>query len=241
MSKLPNLLYKYKQLLTIEDLNRVLQVFKENAIYYPDYKKLNDPLEGAGHNIHIDPWAGISLHELADVELGPIREEKLKYRVLSLSSDPSSPQLWAHYAGNYCGICFCFSTKGSFQRAREVIYENPPYMKGVLNDDFEKAVHESFFYKQSGWRHEKEWRVIEKTEEDYFKFNSKDLIGVIIGERVPAEIKKIMVNYLPETVKALRTKVGFQTYTIHFLPWDYEVSYDGIKLPYIDNLEEYFL
>ena len=126
----PKYLYKYKAINTITDLSRVLSIINDNEIYMPTYDQLNDPLEGAGYNINITGWAGMSILSAADMELTPIEEMKKCFRILSFSSDPVSPQLWAHYANNYNGICLCFSREGVFKEAKYIGFPN------LSNPDF---------------------------------------------------------------------------------------------------------
>ena len=105
-------------------MERFLDIIKNNRIYYPTYKQLNDPLEGAGFNINIPGWAGIGIHRAADVELPPIEELKMEYGILSLSDCANSPQLWAHYANNYKGVCLCLKTDGLLSNAKKVSYSD---------------------------------------------------------------------------------------------------------------------
>lgn len=65
----PKYLYKYKAINTITDLSRVLSIFRESKIYMPTYDQLNDPLEGAGYNIEIPGWAGMSTLLISDTEM----------------------------------------------------------------------------------------------------------------------------------------------------------------------------
>ena len=77
MESIPKYLFKYKSISSLEDVERFLDIIRNNRIYYPTYKQLNDPLEGAGFNINIPGWAGISIHRAADVELPLIEKEKM--------------------------------------------------------------------------------------------------------------------------------------------------------------------
>lgn len=242
--KVPKLIYKYKSISSIEDLNRILDIIKMNHIYVPQYFQLNDPLEGAGANIELDGWPGMSLGIAADEELVPIEEMKQKFRILSLSANPVSPQLWAHYTSTYQGVCFCFSTENTFSSIKPVHYMDP--IKGVFADDEQKletAVLNNFFYKQSGWSYEEEWRIILKNIEEnkYLKFSPEEFRGVILGDKLDRSIQELVITSLPENVKVIKSRPGYQTRKINLLPWDYEYDYDGSKIQYIENIEEYLL
>lgn len=236
----PKYLYKYKAINTITDLSRVLSIIRESKIYMPTYDQLNDPLEGAGYNINIPGWAGISILSAADMELTPIEEMKKCFRILSLSTDPVSPQLWAHYANNYHGICLCFSRKGVFKEARRVQYKKKKGKKVDTTKDLEEAVYKGFFYKQKDWGYEKEWRIAGRMEggKEYLQFAPKDMEAVIIGKNTPIDIAQIIVNSLRRYVRVFKAVPGYQTASIHLLNWGYEVPLDGSPIQYVTSIEE---
>ena len=89
-----------------------------------EYRLPLTTLERAGLKINIPGWAGISIHRAADVELPPIEELKMEYRILSLSDCAISPQLWAHYANNYKGVCLCLKTDGLLSNAKKISYSD---------------------------------------------------------------------------------------------------------------------
>ncbi len=238
MKKLKHL-YKYKSLNSISDLSRVLSIINESKIYMPTYDQLNDPLEGAGYNIILSPWAGIQTFSTADVELPPIEKVKNKFRILSLSIDPISPQLWAHYANNYNGICLCFSMDGVFGEAKEVLYRQKDEKKALTNEELEIAVYEGLFYKQRDWSYEKEWRIVRRMKRNkYLHFNPEDLVAVIIGAKTPTEIAQIIVKSIRENIKVFKAVPGYRTASIHLLDWNYEVVFDGVPIEYITSIED---
>ena len=67
MESIPKYLFKYKSISSLEDVERFLDIIKNNRIYYPTYKQLNDPLEGAEYNTNNPGWAGIGIHRATDV------------------------------------------------------------------------------------------------------------------------------------------------------------------------------
>lgn len=240
---IPRILYKYKSISTIEDLERILDIVKSKKIYMPKYDQLNDPLEGAGYNISISGWAGCSLAIEADEELFPIEDEKKRFRILSLSSDPISPQLWAHYSNNYSGVCLCFSTDGVFGEAKPVKYKPCKKQDAMKEGALTKAVYNGFFYKQKGWSYESEWRIV-KLEEDidnYLQFEPNELRGIIFGHNINHEIAEVIIKQLDKHVRVLVAEPGYQTAMIHLLNWNYEYTYDGSPKPYIYRIDEELL
>ena len=238
--RIPNALYKYKSLSTTADIERLLEIIKGKKIYLPRYDQLNDPLEGAGYNIEINGWAGCSIAIAADEELSPIEDEKKRFRILSLSSDPVSPQLWSHYSNNYDGVCLCFSTKGVFSGAKPVIYKPCKKQMAMDGTALTKAVYEGFFHKQDGWSYEKEWRIVRLGEQqkEYLQFDSSDLKGVIFGHRVNKALAETIASQVEKHVSVLVAEPGYQTAMIHLLKWNYDYVYDGETKPYIINIED---
>ena len=78
MESIPKYLFKYKSISSLEDVERFLDIIRNNRIYYPTYKQLNDPLEGAGFNINIPGSAEIGIHRAVDNKLAPIGEYSLR-------------------------------------------------------------------------------------------------------------------------------------------------------------------
>ena len=121
-STYPQHLYKYVSLTTAVQISRLFDILMSHRLYFPRYTELNDPLEGAAIDIPVGGYAGSSIYKQEDREDPFIGGLKAQYRILSLSDDPCSPQLWAHYAGNYTGACLCFRTDGKFSSAKKVQY-----------------------------------------------------------------------------------------------------------------------
>lgn len=236
----PKYLYKYKAINSITDLSRILSIINEHKIYMPTYDELNDPLEGAGYNISVPGWAGISIQEAADLELSPIEETKKLFRILSLSSDPVSPQLWAHYSNNYNGICLGFSTARVFKEADKVRYWQKRRRRAFTARDLEEAVRDGFYYKQKEWGYEKEWRIVGRMEreEKFLRFAPNDLVAIIIGNKTPEDIAQIIVNAVDSHVRVYKAVPGYQTAGIHLLKWGYQVPLNGTPIEYVTSIED---
>ena len=187
-TRIPKILYKYKSIDGKKSFSRALDIIDNARIYLSDHDKLNEPLEGAGYNINIIHWgwAGMSVQYFADEELSLIEEMKSQFQILSLSQNPKSPQLWAHYAENYKGICLCFSTAGNFADAKQVSYsEKKPIRNPRGEIQLKNAVCNGFYQKHSGWSYEEEWRIVrEKTDDHYLHFKRNELVGIILGQNI---------------------------------------------------------
>lgn len=244
-ARVPKILYKYLRMDSINDLDRLFDIVENNHIYFPRFFKLNDPLEGAGGNIEISPSAGMSLHIAADQDFSVIENKKSVYKILSLTENPVSPQMWAHYASNYKGICLCFSTETVFGKAKKVTYINDkPIIKAYEESELNQAVYNNFFYKECGWNYEAEWRIVceekEKTD-DFFSFNDDDFKGMILGYHMPERIQEILVSHMRNKVKVIKAVPGYQNPKINLLPWNYKQEYNGERISdyYIKDICSY--
>lgn len=247
----PKLLYKYLSVADIEHLIRLRDIIVNNHIYFPRYNTLNDPLEGAAIDIHISGYAGHSMYFQSDVEDPFVKSYKEEYRILSLAESPINPQLWAHYGANYAGACLCFSTEGSFSLAQKMRYfdEKPTRNIDDSTDDFDdeiidELVHEGLLMKQKGWSYEEEWRILQKSSNDFFCFNRQDLVGIIVGYKMPSEIQNIVKGWLPPNIKGMKVWPGVRSFKIKLTSIDYERDAggcDGSEIPEIGDFQKYLL
>lgn len=186
-------LYKYKSLpRTKENLNNeekeqvkhCKDILLNNRLFMAPRESLNDPFEGMAVPIHLGICGSGSYGALGLPH--PIIEDYMnQYRILSLSSNPQSPIMWAHYANNYSGICFEFEFKEDLYDIHKVAYIMHQYDELYDPEEAElyKAVEKSLLCKSKSWSYEEEYRIISKNGEEYFCFDKSELTGVIIGHR----------------------------------------------------------
>ena len=97
-------LYKYRSLETVYDskgnvvydgIDRCVDIINNNRLYFPTREKLNDPYEGIATPVKLGV-CGEGIFESMGL-IHPYIEDKMnEYRVLSLSGNPLSMQMWAH-------------------------------------------------------------------------------------------------------------------------------------------------
>lgn len=223
-----NKLYKYRSLKVAYDntgkiiydgIERCVDIIENNRLYFPIRETLNDPYEGIATPIKL----GIC-GEGIFTSMGlnhPIVEAKLnEYRILSLSRNPLSMQMWAHYADNYEGICFEFGTTGIFGKASRVHYIDKPFapIYEPYGAEFDNIIKKSFFYKSKHWQYEDEYRIVDKSSDEYVNFNRTDLIGIIIGR------KAIYRKDVQEKIIALAKCKHIPVYYTLFTPKEYKLS-----------------
>lgn len=195
----PQKLYKYKSISTIDDLERILDIIENNRIYMPNREQLNDPLEGTFMPIIEIHTAGSWMFKAQHKNHSYVSNQLDLYRILSLSADERNMQMWAHYAGNYSGICIEFSSLGAFSKARPVIYGSHPNRKVIEEpdlDQIETFVEESFFHKSIGWENESEFRIItkqnDKSDVCFFKFEPSAITAIHLGHNIKKLCKDII-------------------------------------------------
>lgn len=240
VSEKPKYIYKYKSLpvdSNDQQLEWCLDVIENHRLYFPTPSVLNDPLEGQAALV----WPAVAGGSISREEgkLHATQADELnKHRILSLSCSATSPQMWGLYAGNYTGICFVFSTENrAFSKVKPVIYEDTPVRlseQEATQSGYELDLKRVFMRKQKGWSFEKEFRIVEKSDNSYYKFNECDLCGIIIGHNNKAEYRKAR-----DAVKSLCQQLGYpiwETYThaddyeIRILPHGFELAGNGVPI-----------
>ena len=233
-------LYKYKPILSLTDLERILQIINNHEIYMPSYHQLNDPLESAGVYISLEvSGAGYQ----ADMgEIGSAVEGYLsQYRILSFSSVPNSPLMWAHYANDYSGCCLIFRTQDTFNEVLPVVYTDIQmhiYEYDFVMDkyDIDDAAHDSFLFKKKDWAYENEWRLIQKEDPGYLTYNSDELVGVLIGHKLEKNwAEQIIQSCRSHDIPCLKTKPAPSFSKIKFIPYGSNNDFKGCAWYAIDR------
>ena len=133
-------------------------------------------------------------------------------RILCLSTDPTSPPMWAHYASGYTGVVLGFESSderdSTWLLAEPVVYSDKvpslpgadDWAKALLGEqkiDWERWLAEYHFVKSTHWSYEKEYRIhsLRKPGEeglfaDYI-FAREDLREIILGPRASEELEII--------------------------------------------------
>ena len=233
-------LYKYKPILSLTDLERILQIINNYEIYVPSYHQLNDPLESAG--VYISLAVAGAGYQAAMGEIGSAVEGYLsQYRILSFSSVPNSPLMWAHYANDYSGCCLIFRTQDTFNEVLPVVYTDIQmhiYEYDFVMDkyDIDDAAHDSFLFKKKDWAYENEWRLIQKKEAGLLAYNKDELAGVLMGHKLNEEMSnRIMTSCENQGIPCLKTKPAPSFSKIKFIPCCADDDFAGYVWEDIDQ------
>lgn len=227
-----NKLYKYKKIKSAKDIEFIYDILKKHRLYFPRYSELNDPLEGTVFAISpSEGYMGMTIPMNAGCEASIVTQFKEKYRILSFSANPFSPQMWAHYAGNFEGLCLCYNARDLLNRIQPIRYVDNQKPIECDDEDLERTIFENFFLKQIGWKYEEEYRIVEKTDTEFFYYKQDILQAIIIGEKLSMELTDVLRNIIPERVQIFRTRVETGKFRIVIEPLDLKIEYDGGK-PY---------
>ena len=237
----PELLFKYKPLITKEDVVRIYDVFHNSRLYFPKISQLNDPLEATGVSMHL-AYAGSSFSLLEDRDYIPVQSEKELYRILSFSSDCFSPQMWAYYCANYNGVCLGFSSSNSLSSVQPVNYSDRQEEISEIDPKLSTVLSSALLKKQSGWIAEKEWRFVKKTEACFFAFNPEELVCVILGHEICTRNNQELYNFIhsiiPQNIPIFRTLPGKQSGQINLIENEYEIQHDGLRPNFITSVAQ---
>ncbi|MCB2228808.1 MAG: DUF2971 domain-containing protein [Desulfarculaceae bacterium] len=120
-----------------------------------------------------------------------------QHGILCLTEVPDNLLMWSHYGSSHEGVCLCFDCNNEFfGRANKVEYLDVcPTFTGPDTPDREliKAI---FYSKHSGWKYEKEWRIIQiQGGGKSHIFPSGALTDVYFGCRTKEKHKRMIVEW----------------------------------------------
>lgn len=113
--------------------------------------------------------------------------------VLCLSAKPNDLLMWSYYSGGHTGVCLQFSLDRHevfLGRAAPVRYSRRYPNVNVLRLSPRAQVNALFFTKAHVWKHEAEWRIVDKDLGPGLRIFPADLLtGIIIGSRIPGHAR----------------------------------------------------
>ncbi len=183
-------LYKYRSL---QNLWHALDTVVNQRLYCAPWIDLNDPLEG-----RYEVYFGNKVKD-PDRLVGKIEGKRKKFRIASLSSDPTNFLLWSHYADGHKGIAVEVDIPETSPDLFQVIYS--PF-SSIFSDSLQlkEDMRHIFNGKTEEWEYEREYRVV--TTRDHFKL-AVPVEKILIGPLVPDDRRKILRAILPDSVQLI--------------------------------------
>ncbi|HDT4317106.1 TPA: DUF2971 domain-containing protein [Klebsiella aerogenes] len=221
-----------------------LRVLRNRELWFATADNFNDPFEAETSfpNVLAAVWARKEL----PLDLKLKFEEALKesistYGVCALSRARKNQLMWSHYADEHRGFCIGFKEKelrsqGSKIHAIDITYQsNYPYQgiidrlnffenhpnENSLHDIAGDIIHSILGTKYSGWRYERERRLI-KLDSGALKFEPKAINSIAFGLRTSEESKKEIRSLLSgkewSHVKWYKADKSIVKYSLDFSP-----------------------
>lgn len=152
-------LFRLHSLASEKHTTWVIDTIKSSKFHCSSFAAFNDPMEGIFRTKSI-------------TDLKNLTSQKNKFKVCCLTDiyGVKNPALWGYYAGSFRGIAFEVLTAND--KIHEINYENR--IPSIPNTNDESLI-KALTTKLKPWKHEREFRFINKTEEE------KNEIGKIVA------------------------------------------------------------
>lgn len=155
-------------------------------------------------------------------ELQRLFEERIMNHigVLSLSANPNSTLMWAHYANSHKGVCLQFNGFSPFFAAAQKVSYPPKRRRiSLFRDKHSESMETALLSKCEDWRYEEEWRIINHEDgPGAYRFPNDALTGIIFGARIEPSHEASIRNWAMEgnhQLQFFRAKPSTDTFEIH--------------------------
>ncbi len=199
----PTRLYRYRS------LDRSPNAFAEEIssinngyLWCADFTAMNDPMEGL--------FRSSALLREADnyrETLRQLGDRKSNVGIACFCEANDHMLMWAHYAGNFKGICFGYSTQALLKAlpkdailVRVAYVDKPPRLSITNLGDMKEAARHVLSQKQYNWSYEREWRVLATPGEVYC--DRESLREVYLGTRISDQQREL----IEQAVRALNSR-----------------------------------
>lgn len=160
---LPSRLYRYRSLTRNADaIDQEIDAILQNYLFCSVFTRMNDPMEGFFRPSEI--IEGESDYRYLVRE---ITNRKSNIGIACFSETYENVLMWAHYAGNYTGMCLAYSTSDlvaglsdQVSLVRLAYVDEPPLISPSHVRNTDNAVARILSQKKFDWAYEREWRVL---------------------------------------------------------------------------------
>lgn len=196
-----NIIFKYGE---IKDLERTL---KGITLGFSKLKRLNDPFEASYNYVHhfstVERSDNFSknctkgnesdfVNKIQDL----INEELNKISITCFTRTPNEPLMWAHYAKDHTGVCYCFDKSKLFKnrnfKNEDVEYSSKLpklyfFEESTTKSQVSSQLGDVICAKSDSWAYEKELRYYIESESQAHNYESNSLVGIVLGCRVSSD------------------------------------------------------
>lgn len=203
----PARLYRYRSLNRSPNaLAEEVSSMNKGHLYCADFTAMNDPMEGLFRSDALLREAGN--YRNYRQTLRRIRDRKSNVGIACFCEAYDHMLMWAHYAGNFKGICLGYSTEALLKAlpkeaalVRVAYVDEPPRLSTThIVDNVKEAARLVLSQKQYSWSYEREWRVLATPGEVYC--NRASLKEVYLGTRISDQQREL----IEDAVRALNSR-----------------------------------
>lgn len=200
--------YKYRG---VQYFDRDLNSLKQNEIFAPTFKELNDPFECIYEESitnfinNIENIYNQNCNEIKE-QLKELMDTKDNIGIYSLAPNYTNELLWAHYAYNSQGFCVEYNldilkekylTQKTVNEILVKYEEKIPILniEDVYNKD--KFLQKLFATKSSAWKYEEEYRLIFDTT-GVKRYHPSALTAIYFGKNMDKSRKQTLIKELSD-------------------------------------------
>jgi hypothetical protein len=176
---------------------------------------MNDPMEG-----YFRPSRVLKGQKDYKKIVKRITDSKSDIGIACFSETYEHPLMWAHYAGNYTGICFGYASTtlldglpDSAALVHLAYVDKPPLIYPSHARDSASAARRVLSQKQNNWSYEREWRVLANVGEISYS-PEYPLRDIFFGSRIDANHRELFLDAIAgKRIKAYMMEVdGYNFY-----------------------------
>lgn len=210
----PSLIYRFREI-TDYTLEREIEAIVDRYVFCPTYKEMNDPMEGNHRESALlkdSPSYGQSIKAVTDALAG--------FGIASFSESKSHDPMWAHYAGDFKGICIAYSLKAllaNLPKKCEFVKMTYNERAPILLKNYATAANRAKLIlscKSIKWAGEREWRLIRPDRGRAYYRKNECVTAVYLGSQIIAAHRKAVVDAM--------AKVDIKVYQMDISSYDIE-------------------
>ena len=196
-----NIIFKYGQ---FKDLGRTLS---DRTLGFSRLNELNDSFEASYNYVHhfisVERSNNFSNNctkgnesDFVNKIQNLIDEELNKISITCFTRTPNEPLMWAHYAQNHTGVCYCFDKSKLFInrdfKVDDVEYSSKLpklyfFEESTTQPQIYSQLGEVIYGKSDAWAYEKELRYYVQSEARAQNYEPNALVGIVLGCRISSE------------------------------------------------------
>lgn len=208
----PHKLFRYRSLM---NLDQEIEALTQNYLYCSSYLKLNDPMEGLYTSSAI-----LRKSKAHQAVRTAILNDKRKIGICSLSETNDHALMWAHYAGQFTGICIEYSmhkilsnlpTDVDFVR---MFYDEHGPTVSSSSKPTKVLAKTVLSQKNYRWQYEREWRMFAQQGKIFYG-KPECVTHVYLGYRMKAPIKR-RIKAVLDKHSIQSTSMSIKRYSIKF-------------------------